>query len=166
MDHDLRTLLRAAQAAPSADNSQPWCFSLGERRFSVAFDAERGENGYFGPESPATLLAVGALAEHVGETADELGIKVRIENLVDSPTVGFPYLKVQLTQPSEKKVPEKSVVFARHTNRLPFQSRAIDSETLRTVSSLHEAPARLYVTRDHEQIRKISKLVRPIRMRS
>ena len=159
MDHDLRTLLRAAQASPSADNSQPWCFSLRARGFSVAFDTERGGNGFFGPESPATLLAIGALAEHVRETADELGIDIQIENLVDSSTVGFPYLKVNLTQPLKEKVAKKPAVFARHTNRLPFQSRTIDRETLQSISSLQEAPARLCVINDRKQIKNISKLV-------
>jgi hypothetical protein len=159
MDDDIRILLRAARAAPSADNSQPWCFSLGERMFSVAFDSERTGDCFFGPTSPATLLAVGGLAENIRETARVLGIDVHIENLVDSPTLGFPYLKVHLRQTCKEQIPEDLAVFARHTNRFAFHSRAIDSETLRSISSLQEAPARLNVISDPDQIREISKLV-------
>ena len=159
MDHDIRILLRAARAAPSADNSQPWCFTLGERMFSVAFDSERAGDGFFGPASPATLLAVGGLVENIRETARVLGIDVHIENLADSPTVGFPYLKVHLRQAFKEQIPDDLAVFARHTNRFAFNSRAIDSETLRSISSLQEAPARLNVISDPDQIRKISKLV-------
>jgi hypothetical protein len=159
MDHDIRILLRAAQAAPSADNSQPWCFSLGERMFSVAFDSERAGDSFFGPTSPATLLAVGGLAENIRETARVLGIDVHIENLIDSPTVGFPYLKVHLRQAFKEQIPEDLAVFARHTNRFAFHPRAIDSETLRLTASLQEAPARLNVISNSGQIRKISKLV-------
>ena len=159
MDHDIRILLRAAQATPSADNSQPWCFSLGERMFSVAFDSERVGDCLFGPTSPATLLAVGGLVENIRETARVLGIDVQIESLIDSPTVGFPYLKVYLRQAFKEQIPEDLAVFSRHTNRFPFHSRAIDGETLRLISSLQEAPARLCLISDSDQIRKISKLV-------
>ena len=88
-----------------------------------------------------------------------LGIDVQIEKLLDSPTVGFPYLKVHLRQAFKEQIPEDPAVFARHTNRFAFHSRAIDSETLRSISSLQEAPARLNVISDPDQIRKISKLV-------
>jgi len=159
MDHDIRILLRAARAAPSADNSQPWCFGLGERMFSVAFDSERAGDRFFGPTSPATLLAVGGLLENIRETARVLGIDIQIESLIDSPTVGFPYLKVHLRQPFKEQIPEDLEVFDRYTNRFAFHSRAIDSGTLRLISSLQEAPARLCVISDSDQIRKISKLV-------
>ena len=159
MDHDIKILLRAARAAPSADNSQPWCFSLGERMFSVAFDSERAGDCFFGPTSPATLLAVGGLLENIRETARVLGIDVQIEDLIDSPTVGFPYLKVHLRQPFKEPIPEDLAVFARHTNRFAFHSHAIDSGILQLISSLQEAPARLCVISDTDQIKKISKLV-------
>lgn len=159
MDHDIKILLRAARAAPSADNSQPWCFSLGERMFSVAFDSERAGDGFFGPTSPATLLAIGGLLENIRETASVQGIDVQIENLIDSPTVGFPYLKVHLRQPFKEPINEDLAVFARHTNRFAFHPRAIDNGTLRLISSLQEAPARLCVISDTDQIKKISKLV-------
>lgn len=159
MDQDIRILLRAARAAPSADNSQPWCFNLGERMFSVAFDSERAGDCFFGPTSPATLLAVGGLVENIRETARVLGIDAHIENLIDSPTVGFPYLKVHVRQPFKEQIPEDLAVFARHTNRFAFHSRPIDSETLRLTASFQEAPARLLVISDSDQIRKISRLV-------
>lgn len=159
MDQDISMLLRAARAAPSADNSQPWCFSVGERMFSVAFDSERTGDGIFGPTSPATLLAVGALLENIQATARALGMDIQIENLIDSPTVGFPYLKVHLKQTFEGETPQDLAVFARHTNRFTFQSRAIDPETLASIASLHEAPAQLRIVSESDQIRKISRLV-------
>lgn len=159
MDEDINILLRAARAAPSADNSQPWCFALGERMFTVSFDSERAGDCFFGPTSPATLLAIGALLGNIREATHVLGIDVQIENLIDSPTTGFPYLKVHLGKAVTEPIAEDLAVFARHTNRFAFHSRAIDSETLGLISSLQEAPAVLNVINDSDQIRKISKLV-------
>jgi hypothetical protein len=159
MDHDIDILLRAARAAPSADNSQPWCFVPGERMFSVAFDTERAGDGFLGPTSPATLIAIGALQENIRATARALDIDVHIENLLGSPPIGFPYLKVHLKQAPRQEIRENPLVFTRHTNRFRFHSRAIDSATLQSIASMQETPARLRVISDPDQRRHVAGLM-------
>jgi hypothetical protein len=159
MNADIRILLRAASVAPSADNSQPWCFSVGERMFSVAFDKERAGDGFFGPTSPATLLAVGALLENIRETARGLNMDIEVEDLIDSPTAGFPYLRVHLREAIEREIPEDLAVFARHTNRFAFHSRAIESRILRSIASLQEAQAQLRIISEPAKIKRIAKLL-------
>jgi nitroreductase len=81
-DADLRDLLRAAMAAPSAGNQQPWHFVLlTERQLLDAVPAIHPHAGMT-REAPAAILACGepALVKHPGFWVQDLSAAV--ENLL------------------------------------------------------------------------------------
>lgn len=110
-------LIEAAGSAPSADNSQPWCFEWGEQTLTARV---HGRGGF--PEAyHATTLALGAAAENLATAMqflkrdlaswyfgppDDDGVFARgpITDLADMPALD-----------------SKPVWKRRHTNRLPYR---------------------------------------------
>jgi|GEM_PF-392224 len=76
-DIDVRFLVRAAMAAPSPDNNQPWLFGYAGDRLAVWLDRRRAlpsdVNGMF------DLMAVGAAMENIAIAATQLGLQADVE---------------------------------------------------------------------------------------
>ncbi len=75
---DMRTLIKAAICAPSADNMQPWKFRYGANYILLYHD--RGLMGhFFDPSEVATQMGSGAVIENIAQAARKLGITSFIE---------------------------------------------------------------------------------------
>ena len=155
-------LLRAIQQAPSADNSQPWhCFWDGKVLFLV-YDSNRAGNGVFGPESQATLLAIGGVIEHIKQAAKSINILLSID--LTPTTFRGEHCYCQITVDEKVELPPgiDSNDFAflnRHTNRLGFKSGSISKDIIEKVSGESEQQAKAAIFNDRKQIMQIAGLV-------
>jgi hypothetical protein len=110
-------LVEAAGTAPSADNSQPWCFDWDGH---VLAGRVRRRGGF--PEDyPATLIALGACAENLSRAVQALGTDPSSWHFglpgADGVFARGP-VGSQVVNPSVEKQP---LWKRRHTNRLPYR---------------------------------------------
>lgn len=160
----IEMLIRAAQAAPSADNSQPFRFTWDGNRLSVHYDADRVSGKTFPADNPATLLAAGAAIYNVCETARLLGLSTEIEGFSAAYGVSSPYAHIKiLPQATPGKVPDTSStksIFDRHTNRFPFTSEEIPSQLLEQLETMQQGGARLQAITEPSRVKHIGELVK------
>ena len=157
MDDNIRILLRAAQAAPSADNCQPWHFSWDGKTLSIRYDTERVHKRTFPPESPATLLAIGAVIENISQAAEFCGLSLDIGPLQN--TRDFPecYLRIGIADSENtNETTEEHPMFLRHTNRFGFAKEPVRGAAIETLGRLTEGNARIAVFEQRSAIKKIA----------
>lgn len=115
-------LIEAAGSAPSADNSQPWCFEWDGHNLT----ARVHRRGGFPEDYHATTLALGAATENLSWALQLLGLNVS-SWFLGSPGVDGVFARGPVTGHSE--IPASNGVplwKQRHTNRLPYRPE-IDS---------------------------------------
>jgi len=160
----IEMLIRAAQAAPSADNSQPLRFTWDGNRLSVHYDADRVSGKTFPADNPATLLAAGAAIYNVCETARLLDLSTEIEGFSAAYGVSAPYAHIKiLPQATPGKVPDTSPtksILDRHTNRFPFTSEEIPSQLLEQLETMQQGEARLLAITEPSRVKRIGELVK------
>ncbi|MCE1228475.1 MAG: hypothetical protein LWX11_03135 [Firmicutes bacterium] len=153
------TLALAAQAAPTADNSQPLRFAWNGRTFVIAYHAAQGVKTLFGPSGHATLLAVGAALENVAATLEIWHLPYRIEAI--DLEQGKPYFHIHVeASPSGHFQPNLSDFNQRHTNRFPYLQAPIPSEVVKEISGLREGSSRLLVLTEKPRRHALAKLFR------
>lgn len=137
IEHSMRELVRAAIAAPSADNCQPWRFHLTGAKLSVHAPAK---THFFGPADHATLLSVGAVAENLALSAAASASGGRLE--VGDLSRGDPYFDFELAQPDDDaQVVIPKQVLDRHTNRHPFTAKPLPATLAAQIESMAEGSA-------------------------
>ncbi len=149
-------LFEAGRRAPSADNTQPWTFRWNGDALSVVF-AERESPSVLGPESPATLMSMGAVAENIVQAAAAAGTALSC-NVMPAPRVFFrarPESKISV--PTEAR---QHALFSRHTNRLPYRSGPVPETVYAELRSMREGPAVIRVEDRQSTIRQLGDLVR------
>jgi len=111
-------LIEAAGCAPSADNSQPWCFEWDGYNLT----ARVHRRGGFPEDYHATTLALGAAAENLSGALQSLSLDTS-SWFIRPPESDRAFARGPVTRHSEvpafKGVP---LWKRRHTNRLPFRS--------------------------------------------
>lgn len=146
MDRETALLLaQSGHSAPSADNSQPICFIWSGDTLQISYDAPRVEGVTFAPDSPATLLAVGAVLENLARIDQLYTLEMHIELPgADQPT-GYPYATISVAGSAAGATPRRALPLStRHTNRFPYdRDRAIPDAIRRVVDDLSEGQARL-----------------------
>ncbi|MEH6648975.1 MAG: hypothetical protein V7707_02995 [Motiliproteus sp.] len=138
LPESIQLLIKAGSQGPSPDNSQPLNFSWNqEDSLSIVFDPERcDQTSYFGPNSHASLLTLGAAVENIMEVASAAGLEP-----------SWSWSKGKNSRPIEVKLGAEihsplntslwsHPVFLRCTNRLPFTSAPIEEEHLRNIFDL------------------------------
>lgn len=160
----IEMLIRAGQAAPSADNSQPLSFTWDGNRLSVHYDAARVDGKTFPADNPATLLAVGAAIYNICETAHDLGLSTEIEGLSADAVPPTPYADIRLLQNTTLNEPRHpspaKAIFDRHTNRFPFTSEAISPQLLSQLDQMQQDKARLLTIAGPSRLKCIAQLVK------
>ena len=79
-------LADAGQRAPSADNSQPWIFTLEDQNLRLFIDLEKIKPSCFNVNHPAILLALGAVIENILQAAAWINIEIDYDNCLDLET--------------------------------------------------------------------------------
>lgn len=142
-------LARAAIAAPSADNSQPWRFRVSDGRLSVFAPPEAH---FFGPADHATLLSVGAVAENLALSTVGRG-RMELGDL----SQGNPYLDFELAEPDAPvQIPQE--VLDRHTNRHPFDAKPLPPELVAQIEVMTEGSARTMILSTPDKLREFTRI--------
>lgn len=110
--------MEAMGSAPSADNSQPWCFEWD----GTSLIARVRRRGGFPQDYHATVLALGAATENLAWALQSIGLDI------SGWSIGLPdrdgvFARGPLNDVLTAPIPTASPVWMRrHTNRLPYQS--------------------------------------------
>lgn len=133
-------LVEAAASAPSADNSQPWCFEWG----GGVLTGRAVRRGGFPLDYHATTLALGAAAENLSVAGVALGVDITAW-FFGPPAADGVFAKGSV--PRLEYLPtwsDRPVWKRRHTNRLPYQ-RQIDPSVADMLSGIGVGEVRTQV---------------------
>ncbi len=119
MDNKLSEILQLLSRTPSADNSQPWRFAVGESSIHCHSTPAEQSHGPFGPLGHATLLSAGAMHESMNLL---FGDDSRIESVIDADrwAINLTYG----TLPDLKGAAARRLA-KRHTNRHPYTQEPV-----------------------------------------
>lgn len=111
-------LIEAAGSAPSADNSQPWCFDWD----GSTLTARVRRRGGFPADYHATTLALGAAAENLAWAMQSLGLDMSSWYLGPPQADGI-FAQGPVKGQTNAIEPSSTPLWKlRHTNRLPYRS--------------------------------------------
>ena len=144
-------LARAAAAAPSADNSQPWQIRYCEPELSISY-ANRVTGKTFAADHHATLLAIGAATENIHAAANAMGVS--LERL--TPADGG-YVKFRVDGSRALPLVDTHPLFSRHTNRFAYKRALPPATPLDEISALREGEAEVRVITDAGEIKALAR---------
>lgn len=122
-------LLEAAGSAPSADNSQPWCFDWD----GSSLTGRVRRRGGFPADYHATRLALGAATENLVWAMQSLGLDIN-SWYIGPPEEGGIFARGSVTGQANAIAPSNPPLWKlRHTNRLPYHTE-IDSDIARQLA--------------------------------
>jgi hypothetical protein len=132
--------LRCAALAPSSHNSQPWLFELGESSIDLWADRSRALP-VVDPFDRELVIACGAALFHLRIALQRLGWRVQVDLLPDAHAPD--HLARVVLEEREEPSAETRLLYdsipRRHTNRNPFEPRAVHpalvSELVRCAAS-------------------------------
>jgi len=149
-------LIAAGQAAPSADNSQPWCFSWQDGELALYYCPDDAAAKVFGADRHCERLTMGAVVENIIQAANSAGLNADWNLTPDGPQ----YIRAAIDPfaPVTDAL-RHHPVFNRHTNRLAYRSEPVPDQVLTNLSSLTEADCRLLIITDAQRIAEVAHLV-------
>ena len=159
----IKLLVQSGLKAPSADNSQPWCFKWDGNSLSMIYDFARVQGQTFPANSPATLLSLGATIENITELSRYYGIEAdlfcSIESL--STTCSGAKISFQSINSLESTMPPTThPTFERHTNRFAYHRTALPQPAVNHTSIFTENCARLVIIDQKPAIHEIALLIK------
>lgn len=117
MPPEVAFLIEAVRSAPSADNSQPWCFQWDGKFLTFRVHLR----GTFPIDHPATSLALGAASENLCRAIVSLGLDLTSWYL-DVPQEDGIFAQGPVARQSHAIDPFITPLWKlRHTNRLPYR---------------------------------------------
>ena len=156
----ISTLAMAGHTAPSADNSQPWHLYWDGTALTINYDHERVQGLTFSAWSPATLLSMGGVIEHISQAAEALATPFSLEVLPKDCGTPDCYARFRLQAAARPdRNLEQHALFKRHTNRFRFRTESISTDTLQTLHQLNEGEARVSAFTDRAKITAVARLV-------
>lgn len=129
-------LAEAGQQAPSADNSQPWHFSIEDKIMHLWMDLDKVQPSCFSPVHPAVLISMGAVIENILQAADWVNIRVQYQPELDTATghcAAFTVADLFQTLPEHAS---DAPLFKRATNRLPFTDSRLPESLISLITDL------------------------------
>lgn len=163
-------ILQAAVLAPSADNSQPWCYEWQDNMLALYRDAKLSghatDNTFV-----LTDLAVGCAIENIVITASQAGLDTRIQLFPQGESAllsAFLTFLPQLTCLNDNNTNKGSQasqlsdqIAKRCTDRrLPFKGQ-LSEQTLQTlIESVDSAAVKLYCYTDRAKISSLAKIIK------
>ena len=130
LSDQLKFLLKYAVLAPSGPNTQPWKFSINDDQVSLIADFTRSLPSV-DPTDRTLYISHGCLLANLLVAAEHFGfgynLKCLPEGLSGDRTAAVQFSK----EPAEQKFPDLfREITKRHTNRMKYEDRAIEDETL------------------------------------
>ena len=158
-DEVVQFLIQAGNSAPSADNTQPWCFRREADELVLAYDAERFPDSMFPFDHQATLMTMGAVVENLVLAWTALGMPVPLVPVIP---VGAPFefLRMPVRANELATAPSTLPWLTRHTNRLPFRRGEIAGIAALPQMTAGNDGITIRVIDSRKQIGAIAKLVR------
>ncbi len=161
LEEQLRFLLRYAVLAPSSHNTQPWKCEIDGNEIVLRADRSRAMPA-LDPQGRELIISCGAVLHHLCLAIRAFDYAALVQVFPDphDPDV---LARVRLAAP-RPATPEEELLFSfitgRHTNRGPFQSRALPDELLLALQeeAKHEG-ATLLFTQSEEQKSEIVELI-------
>lgn len=156
----IKYLAAAGQAAPSADNSQPWIFMLNENEIQLFIDLEKIKPSCFDIHHPAILLAIGAVIENILQAAKWINIKIDYEYCLCLETGKCAVFHIS---DEEAKLPGNAgthPLFMRCTNRLPFIKKPLPDEIASEILNFANAICKVLLFRNSDQLHQWAELSR------
>ena len=128
----MKSLLRYAILAPSGPNTQPWKFSIKKGEISIIADFSRALPAV-DPSNRTLYISHGCVLANLLLAAEHFGFGYDVACLPDGPS-GERTAAVRLSKKAEARFPDLfPQITRRHTNRKPFEGRAIEEEKLETL---------------------------------
>ena len=153
-------LVTGGNAAPSADNSQPWHFVWNGEILIIWYDADRVQGLTFPPRCPATLLAMGGVIENISQISITSEIPINLDLLPEDPDLPNCYARISVLEIGDNTRPSgQHPLFQRHTNRFKYRKTPIPSDIKHNLAALSEGNARIVVIDQRASIKKIATLV-------
>jgi hypothetical protein len=122
---DIEKILRAASAAPSGDNSQPWHFVF-KQPHSIEFHYVAGrDNEILNIDASGTLIALGASIENAKIMAHSLGYETSVLETAEGELVAAMELRKSDSEPDENEKQLAASIPTRHSNRKAYQTTQI-----------------------------------------
>lgn len=153
-------LANAGQAAPSADNSQPWRFCWDGEYFTIQLIESDSGIQNLRKDHPAMLLSLGCATENILGALEFIGKPhINAEFLPDQFAVRFKLIAEDyLGKPGNDAYNQP--LFLRHTNRFPFQNNGLSSDNKDNLARLCENEARIHIFDTKAEINFWSKLIK------
>ena len=154
-------IFKAGRHAASADNSFPNHFFWDGESIKICYDQQRVAGNTFAAESPASLLAVGSVIEHMDQAASVIGCRLSWTILAEQQPLSC-YAEAKVFDVDNVVIPtstEKLALFDRHTNRLAYKKAPLSEESISSIKSMSLGSVRLEIFDDLESIETMAKLV-------
>lgn len=136
----LKFLLRYAVLAPSGPNTQPWKLSIKDDEVSLIADFARSLPS-LDPNNRTLYLSHGCLLANTLIAAEHFGFGYDAKCLPDGPSADRSASIKFDKKTSEPRFPGLfQEITKRHTNRMPYESRAIEAEKLEKLKSCVDRP--------------------------
>jgi len=117
---NIEEFIQIVTTAPSADNSQPWQFTVAGEKLIVKFHDRQNGHNIFGPLGHGTLISAGAIHENIKTilTAAHQGKEFNV--LIDEQH-GW-RIEIPIESINESPIDDTSHrILCRHTNRHPYK---------------------------------------------
>ena len=131
----LKFLLKYAVLAPSGPNTQPWKFSIEENEISLIADFSRSLPSV-DPTDRTLYISHGCLLTNILIASEHFGFAHEVKCLPDGPS-GDRTAALKLYEKTESpRFPDLfKEITKRHTNRMSFDKRAIEDESLQKLKT-------------------------------
>ena len=142
-------LLRYAVLAPSGHNTQPWTFRITDTGIEVRADTSR-RLPYADPQDRELMISIGAAITNLRVAAAHFGFDSTV--MYGDDPLAFVAL-IETCDPDEQLRRLFPAIPKRHTNRVPFERREIDPETLDHLCEIVESSELLRFVPPHDRMR-------------
>lgn len=134
-------LVLCASLAPSAHNTQPWKFTIGDKEISIIADLDRNL-GNADKERRMMLISIGCALENLRTAASHLGVATDITFQADDQfTSSGLCAKVKLSIGGQTPGSDKGLfdaIFRRQTTRAPYGEKAVPDATKAALASMND----------------------------
>ena len=156
----IKYLAKAGQAAPSADNSQPWVLVLNDKEIQLFIDLEKIKPSCFDKNHPAILLAIGAVIENILQAARWVNIKIDYDYCFCLKTGKCAVFYISNAHTTLPENAEAHPLFMRYTNRLPFIRKPLPDGIISEIANFSNSTCKVLLFQNSEQLNQWSELSR------